>query len=558
MVVAFVLTLWWAGDRSFALDEWEYVVNRGEWTVDNLLRPANGHLLALPLVVYKALLSAFGVESHLPFTLLTAFLQLLVAGLVYVIAARRLHPWIALIPALLILFFGAGWEVLINTAAMQNQFGIAAGLGMIICLDRRRDALACLLLAASLASFTIGLAFAVGAAVRLLLEGEGTGRQRLRRIWIVAVPVALYVVWFIWARKFHQSGGSLHSVGVMVNAIFDQLSVILGALTGLFQETGGAAPGSAYLDTANRTDALVFVLMGALVLRLTRGPRLSPAASGALVTLLGYLLLIGFGLDSQRLPEASRYAYMGGLLLVVAGIELTAGLKLERRWVLGIVAVFAISLYANVAQIYPAGNFFQDESAFNRADLAALELAEPVVDPAFIPEQDPIPTLVPHQDLLFPAADYFAMTARYGGSPAYTEPELVTAPEEARLDADAVSIRALRVAVGPSAGGDPPATAEPLAAAALLNAEAAQRGSCLFISPLSADPGYASVDVPAGGLDYAADGGGLQLGLRRYAEGFSPVPGGGPSGLLTIPTDLSTRPWQASFTLGGPVTVCPG
>lgn len=557
MGVAFVLTLWWAGDRIFALDEWEYVVNRGEWTADNLLRPANGHLLALPLVVYKVLLSVFGAESHLPFTLLTAFLQLLVAGLVYVIAARRLHPWIALIPAFLILFFGAGWEVLINTAAMQNQFGIAAGLGMIICLDRRRDALACLLLAASLASFTIGLAFAVGAAVRLLLESEGIGRERLRRIWIVAVPVAIYVVWFIWARKFHQSGGSLHSIGVMVSAIFDQLSVILGGLTGLFQETGGSAPGSGYLDTASRTDALVFVLTGAFVLRLVKGPRLSPAAWGALVTLLGYLLLIGFGLDSQRLPQASRYAYMGGLLLVVAGIELTAGLKLERRWVLGIAAVFAISLYANVAQIFPAGNFFQDESAFNRAELAALELAEPFADPAFIPEQDPITTLVPHQDLLFPAADYFAMIARYG-SPAYTEPELATAPEEARLEADALSIRALGISVGTSAGG-PAASAEPLAAAETLNAEVAQEDTCLLISPLSAEPGYASVDVPEGGLDYASKGGGLQLGLRRYADGFSAdIPGTASSGLLTIPADLSTRSWQASFTLTGPATVCPG
>ena len=556
MAVAFVLTLWWAGDRIFALDEWEYVVNRGDWTVDNLLRPANGHLLALPLVVYKALLSVFGAESHLPFTLLTAFLQLLVAGLVYVLAARRLHPWMALIPALLILFFGAGWEVLVNTAAMQNQFGIAAGLGMIICLDRRRDALACLLLAASLASFTIGLAFAVGAAVRLLLEAEGAGRQRLGRIWIVAVPVALYVVWFIWARKFHQSGGSLHSVGVMVGAIFDQLSVILGGLTGLFQESGGSAPGSAYLDTASRTNALVFVLIGALVLRFVKGPRLSPAAWGALVTLLGYLLLIGFGLDSQRLPQASRYVYMGGLLLVVAGIELTAGLRLERRWVVGIVAALAISLYANVAQIYPAGNFFQDESAFNRAELAALELAEPVVNPAFIAEQDPIPTLVPHQDLLFPAADYFAMTARYG-SPAYPEPELATAPEEARLEADALSIRALGVAVAPSPG-EPATTAEPLATAAILNAEAVPKDSCLLIRPLSTDPGYASVDVPEGGLDFSADGGGLQLGLHRYADGFSEVPGSRASGLLTIPADLSSRPWQASFTLTGPATICPG
>ncbi len=552
MVVAAILLAWWAGNRSFALDEWEYVVNRGDWTLSDLIRPANGHLLALPLVVYKAILSTFGAESHVPFTILTIVLSLLVAGLVFAIAARRLHPWIALIPAGLFLFYGSGWEVLINTAAMQNQFGIAAGLGMILCLDRRRYALASVLLLASLASFTIGLAFAAGAAIRLLAEGDPRGR--LRRMWVVALPMIPYVAWFLWAQKYHQSGGSLHSLGTIVSGVFDQLSTIMGGLTGLFQKTGGASPGAAFLETTNRTDALVYVLVGIFVLRLVKGPRLTPAAWGALATLLAYLLLIGYGLDSQRLPEASRYVYMGSLLLVVAGIELTAGLRLERRWVLGLVALAAISLYSNVAQIYPAGNFFQDESEYNRAELAALELARPVVEPGFIPEQTAGPDLVPHQDLLFPAADYFAMTAKYG-SPAFSEQELEGASDDARQAADALSIRALGVAVGPKERASP--TAPPLAPMDGLNAESLQRGPCLLVRPLSAGTGYASVGVPAEGLDFSASAG-LQLGLRRFADSYSSdFPQAQRSGSLQIVPDLSSRPWVASLTITGPVRVCP-
>lgn len=554
MVLAIILVAWWAGNRTFALDEWEYVVNRGDWTLNDLIRPANGHLLALPLVAYKAILSIFGAESHVPFTILTIVLQLLVAGLVYAIAARRLHPWIALIPAVLILFYGSGWEVLINTAAMQNQFGIAAGLGMILCLDQRRDLAAALLLTASLASFTIGLAFAAGAAVRILLEEYPRGR--MRRLWVVAVPMLLWIVWFIWARKYHQSGGSLHSLGVIVSGVFDQLSTIMGGLTGLFQKTGGADPGAAFLETTNRTDSMVYILIGLIIFRVARGPRLTPAVWGSLATLVAYLLLIGYGLDSQRLPEASRYVYMGSLLLILVAIELTAGLRLERRWVLGAIVVAAVALYSNVAQIYPAGNFFQEESEYNRAELAALELARAHVDPEFVPEQNPPGTsLVPHQDLLFTAGDYFAMIDRYG-SPADSVQELEAEPDAARQAADALSLRALGVAVDPGVSKGS-TTAPPLVPMDALNAQVLQRGSCLLVRPLTTQPGYTFVDLPSQGLVFSA-GDGVELGLRRFGTGFSTgFSETQTSGLLRVPSDLSSRSWQASLTVTSPVRVCP-
>ena len=58
-----------------------------------------------------------------------------------------------------------------------------------------------------------------------------------------------------------QGAGSLRSLAVIVSAVFDQLSAITGGLTGLFARTGPTTD-TAFLDTTDRTGALVFLLIG--------------------------------------------------------------------------------------------------------------------------------------------------------------------------------------------------------------------------------------------------------------------------------------------------------
>ena len=196
------------------------------------MRPTGGHLLALGMVLYNADYSLFGPEPHLPLTLVTIGFQCLVSGLVYAYARRRIGPLPALIPAILILFLGAGWEILMSSAVLPNQMAMAAGIGMLLALDRRDrrgDALAFVLLACSIASFSIGLAFAAAAALRILLERRELG---LRRLVIVVVPLALYAVWYVWALKYEQGNFAASNIGSMPSAIFDQINASLSAVTG--------------------------------------------------------------------------------------------------------------------------------------------------------------------------------------------------------------------------------------------------------------------------------------------------------------------------------------
>lgn len=556
MVLSAALMLLWASDRIFALDEWDYFTQRGDWTAVAVLRPSNGHLIALPLVAYKTLLSVFGATSHLPFTLLSVAMELLVGGLLYVYCARRIGNWAALIPAVLVLFLGSGWEVMVNTAAVQNQFGIAAGLGMLLCLDRedqRGDVGAVFLLAASLASFTIGVAFAAAAAVRVIVDAGS--RPGLKRLWVVIAPSALYVVWFVWARKYHQGAVEASAVGSIPSAVFDQLAAILASLTGLFRATGPGDQG--LLVVTSRVMFLVFVLLGAAAWRFTKGPKPSAALWTSLTALAAYLFLIAIGLNELRGPDDSRYAFMGAVLLLAFGADALSGLRLDRRWGYLAGVLLTVSLVGNIAQIHNAGKFFEEESDYNRAELAALEITRPDVSPDFVVEQNLGATILPHRDLVFFASDYFAAADRFG-SPADSETELAAEPEEAREAADTT----LDGALGLTVNSGPAVSSAPAAAPAVtgaINAQVNTDGSCVVAKPQKPGELLVTLQLPPGGMSYSSSAGAPDLSLRRFADAFTiKIPSVPATGVLEIPTDLSKRPWQAAFAGVGTIRVCGG
>ncbi len=474
--------------------------------------------------------------------------------MVYAIAARRLGAWVGLLPALLILFYGAGWEVLVNTAAMQNQIATAAGLGMLLALDRgdrRGDVLAGALLAISLASFTVGLAFAVGAALRILVE-RADGRS-LRRLAVVAVPVAVYLVWFAWAQKYDQGTLSAFSVGSIASGVFDQVSAGLAGVTGLFRLTGAPTIGETLILDVSRTSALVFALAAAIGWRIFRGPRLTPAAWAAVGTLGAYLLLVAVGLDELRGPTASRYAYMFTVLLMVVGSELLAGIRIARAWVYAATVALFFSLLANVAEIRTAGQFFEQESAYNRAELGAMELVRPEVPPAFAAESQGKYGVLPHQDLLFAAGDYFEAVDRFG-SPADTPEEIAAAPDYAREAADGVLFRALALSVGPPEHG---VADGPIAPPVVLNATVERRGSCVHLTPEAEGDYYAAFDVAPGGISYDGSAAPASIKLGRFVEPPSiPLPTAAPGGTIHFPADGYGGPWRVAFQMREPTTFC--
>src|SRR6476620_4833971 len=196
MAVSAAVLLWAGRNTTLFADEFTFYQYFHDLDLKSLLTPHNGHLILVPRLIYAGIFQAVG-PSHAALAAADLFAVLLCAGLFFVLAKRRVSPGIALALTLPLLFFGSAWDVVLSTLGIGAIYSVAAGLGMLLALERndlRGDVAACVLLCLSVASFSLGLGFLVAAAIALFV------RQDLRRpAWVVLIPLAAYVVWWVWA-----------------------------------------------------------------------------------------------------------------------------------------------------------------------------------------------------------------------------------------------------------------------------------------------------------------------------------------------------------------------
>jgi hypothetical protein len=548
------LILVWGQGQSFIQDEWNYLVVRTDWAPETLLRPQNGHLIAVPLLVYKGLFATVGAESHLPFQATTVVFHLTIATLFFLLVRPRLPLAVAVALTLLLAFFGTGWDTLMSAYEIPNLTGMAAGLGMLLALGRRTrggDLAACLLLGISLASFSVGIAFALGALLSVWLEG----RAQWRRIWIVLVPAVLYAAWFLWARQFGGSEVTLVAVSSIFSGMADQLAAICSGIAGLFR-----VPGHTDLPVVleHRTEwgyPLALLLAGLVALHVRRAPR-SIFFWTVLGTLLIYLALVAVGLNPARTPNAGRYVYMGAILTLLLIAELAGDI----RWstVSGLVAVvlLALTLMANVAVLRAAGRLFEAEGGTNRATLSALELQRDRIEDAFYAEDET--TTHSHPDMFFPAWEYFDAIDEYG-SPAYSLDELASAGEQAREAADQELARALSLTASATVAPRLDRAGAPLRSLGASNGSARPLGPCLRLIPAGGATGTFQLELPPGGFGYRTlPSTEVELGLARFGSAYvNELPATRGSGEVAIPPDASETPWRVELKSAGRTLACP-
>src|ERR1700743_1613318 len=149
---------------SFWGDDWAWITTRRGNHIGTFLAPYDGHLSALPIVLYRLMFAAFGIDSYAPSRVLVIGLSLIVGLLTFEYARHRVNDFLAMLVAALALFVGPGWQD--TMWAFQIGWVLALGLGIaaLILLDRRTlatDALACALTFGSICSTSFGVAFAV-------------------------------------------------------------------------------------------------------------------------------------------------------------------------------------------------------------------------------------------------------------------------------------------------------------------------------------------------------------------------------------------------------------
>ncbi len=402
---------------SFIYDEWDFLLGRRDWDANAFLDPHNEHLSLVPVLLYKLGVTAFGMTSQLPFQLLLTGSVLAVALGVFVFVRDRLGAWLAFAAALPLLFFGAGGIDLLWPFQIMLVGSLALGVGALVALDRDTpggDRAACVLLCASIATGSPGLAFAFGIAIGILISPD-----RRRRAYVFVVPLALYAAWWLGWGSGEGQGPTLdeivHSPVFVLNGFASSLASLVGLVVGLDGET---------IDPLRWGRPLLVVALAAAAWRLWRVRRISPSLATVLgigVSFWGLVALAGGGLARQ--PNNPRYLLLGAVFVILIAAELWRGSRPGRATIGVALALAALSVVGNLTALLDVHRFLEGTANGYRAALGAAEIAGDRADPAATPI--PPVTLGPYLDAV---KEY--------GSPAFDSDELVASPESVRIAAD--------------------------------------------------------------------------------------------------------------------------
>ncbi|MGE5335956.1 MAG: hypothetical protein ACM3JL_00865 [Nitrososphaerota archaeon] len=519
-------------DLTFFQDTWEFLINRRELTVDNLLRPHNEHIVLIPVAIELFVLHVFGMSSALPEYLLLIAMSLVSALLFFVYARRRVGDWLALMATALLLFLGPAWQDLLWPFELAFVGSVLFGIAMLLALDREDttgDVLACVFLAVAAGFSSLGVAFMAAAAVHLFVNRRERG---LRRAWFVAIPVVLFGLWYLGWGHDAENHMSLRNVLDSPRYVVEGMAVSLESLLGL-SKAPTEGPPQTVLDWG---EPLLIGALALVVIGQIRRPGFSRGFWVVLAATATNWFLTAFNYVPGREPSTGRYMYAAGAFTLLLAVELLRDVRFSRRALAIMGAVTVAAVASNLHFFNDGSDALKNQTVLTRSDLAGIEIARRHVAPEF----QLAPAIAGTPSLIDVFAGPYLEAEREFGSPAYTPSELAEAPEPGRVAADVVISQALPLRTSTSEG-------------------VARHGrGCL----LGGGPGGPEETTlrPGVAAIVADPGPEVTISLARFALGEYPVKTSGAPGdsttLLTIPRDGATVPWRVHIEAQQPVYVC--
>ncbi len=539
MVAAVVLIFWLQRDLAYADDGFNWLVLSGLGDTKVLVEPYGGHLIFVPLLIFKLILEAVGT-SYTAFGVVQVAMLLGLSAALYEYGRRRVGPLLALPAAIIILFLGSSWNVIMQpTLGIQFISALLPGLLAILALerdDRRGDIAACALLVVASWGFEMGLAFLVGAAVSILLRED-----RWKRVWIVAVPLVIYGIWRLWSSKYGSSGLELSNLPWLPAYAIDSLGVIAVSLFGLYYWVGHGQLTYLHLaefDLSHFSEGVVILILAAVAIffavrrLLRRGPL--PATFWVAVAVLVTLWLEqGLALASNRTPGETRYILPDAVAFLMVAVEMARGVKTTRITLLVAALLTLAMVVGNLARFHEGRDVLEAYSPPANAAMTVMVLGGDDISPDFNPAIDS-PEAFPEERLAYLGAGPTQALSEKYGQMGFSVSELEAQPDWVRRSADIVAAFALEVHTQP--------------------ATPAQAAGCKL------QPGAGTtVTVPPGGAVLVAARRSPLLAHRWADEPVVEVGEVGPeqAQALVVPSDEASRPWQLSAAESGGLTACP-
>lgn len=535
MVVAVAFLFWLQRGLAFADDSINWILLNGFNSAGVTIEPYGGHLILTPMLLFRAVLGIAGA-SYTGMGVVQIGLLLILSGLIYEYGRRRVGPLLALPPAIVILFLGSSSSVLMQPMiGIQFLCALTPGVAGLLALergDRRGDIAACIFFSLATLGFEMGLAFVLGGAVSIALRDD-----RWRRAWIVAVPLAIYGIWRIWAAKYGDSGAHLSNIIWVPAYGVDSLGVVVASLFGLFFWVGSGQ--LTYLkfggfDLSHLAEGLFLltaeVFAAVLVIRrlLRRGP-LPNTFWVAVAVLVAIWVEHGLALAPNRTPGEVRYVFPDTVAFLLLAIECARGIRATRLALIGATALTLVAIVGNLPRFKEGREILVDYSTGFKASVAVMELDGPRMRPDFDPATDAAEAFTEGRGTLIGPSLVERLNETYGRF-GYSIPALREKPEEQREIADIVAVKGLGLGAIPSRG----------------------RGSdCRSVSA-------GTIRLPRGGARLTAQSSSPLL-LRRFGSHYVAEIGSlqpGQAASVRIPPDSSTIAWHAYAPDAGRLTVC--
>mgnify|MGYP001241898129 CR=1 FL=1 len=525
MAASAALLLHYRASLNFMLDDWAFVIGREDGKISDFLDPHNEHISVIPVAIYKLFLAVFGMGSPWPLQILSVALFMLAVGVLFFYLKPLAGDPLSLIGCAVILFLGSAWEDLLWIFQLGFSISLASGLGALIMLRRqdvKGDRLACLLLAVCILSTSLGVPFVIGATVDLLLRRDGF-RMFTSRIWIVAVPTAIYVAWWLGWGHTAQSGLSADNVAGAPKYVFEAFRLNVGILTGTFKVEGSMGIGLMRLITV--------ALVAATGIWLFRRRRLPRPLLVAVAIGLAFWGLAALNQIPGREFGASRYLLPGAVFVLMMLAGALDGYRVKSRYVVMVAAIAVIAIVSNIQVMSSGYEILKPLSDKGIAGLTALDIAGEQGRP------DGLLGMNEDDSAVVVSADYFDAEEKYG-SAAWSPDEIADSPEEARVHMDEVLISFLPVT---STGVDP-----------------VSPGTRCTTVKAGSGSGVESVKVTGRNFT-ASPKSDVFILLSRFAD--LPTTGaafasGDSTIRVDIPPDRAGGEWRVGFAGSGSVTVC--
>ncbi len=379
MAASAVLALWLGREVSWTKDEYSWISLSADFSLGQAFDSYVGHLIAIPRLIYWAVLEINGTGDYWVFRALTLVSVFIMVALLFAWLRRRVPDFVALPFCLILLIFPVDHLHYLTGNGIAIALALAFGMAALLSWDRgdmKGDVWAFAFLLLGMMTYTVSVPFAIGLVVAALIEPGSR-----KRIWVGAVPLVLFGIWRLLegSNELEGKAGEIEwgNLLLLPGWVFQATGSTLSAMTGLgfdfLKVEGGPA------DTQGRVlgPILAAFAVAGLAWRFTRG-RL-PAGfwvATAILTALYASQIIVWGTLDARDPGAPRYLMPGALMLALVIGEALRRIELSRVAFGTLWAITAAGLIMSVGVLARNTEWLVTVDDSARAEVTAVEILE--------------------------------------------------------------------------------------------------------------------------------------------------------------------------------------